>query len=86
MISDKITLKQISKLRFITAPPLKIREGEIERVFDIAARNGIGWRKCYEILHNLDRDPNFELRWYQMCDGDVRVRIRLSEENRSCLN
>ena len=78
MVSDEYTLKQISDLPFITAPPLKIRVRKIERVCDIAKRNGIHWRKCYEILHSLDRDPSFELRWFQTHAGTESVCISIN--------
>ena len=49
--------------------PVHAELGKVERVTDIAIRNRISWRECYEILHRLDRDPNYESRWLQI-DGD----------------
>ena len=49
--------------------PVYAELGKVERVTDIALRNGISWRECYEILHRLDRDPNFELRWLETNRG-----------------
>ena len=49
--------------------PIYAEFGKVERVIDIALRNRISWRECYEILHRLDRDPNYELRWWQIDSG-----------------
>lgn len=49
--------------------PVYAELGKMKRVTDIAIRNRISWRECYEILHCLDRDPNFELRWLQIDSG-----------------
>lgn len=49
--------------------PVSAELGKMERVTDIALRNRISWRECYEILHRLDRDPNYELRWLQIDSG-----------------
>ena len=49
--------------------PVHAELGKVERVTDIALRNRISWRKCYEILHRLDRNPDFELRWFQTDNG-----------------
>ncbi len=49
--------------------PVYTELGKVERVIDIALRNRINWRECYEILHRLDRNPDFELRWFQADNG-----------------
>ena len=49
--------------------PVYVELGKMERVTHIAVRNRISWRECYEILHRLDRDPNYELRWLQIDSG-----------------
>ncbi len=49
--------------------PVYAELGKVERVIDIAVRNRINWRECYEILHRLDRNPDFELRWFQADNG-----------------
>ena len=49
--------------------PIYAELGKVERVTDIALRNRISWRECYEILHRLDRNPDFELRWLQTDSG-----------------
>jgi len=49
--------------------PVHAELGKMERVTDIALKNRISWRECYEILHRLDRDPNYELRWLQTDSG-----------------
>lgn len=49
--------------------PVYAELGKVERVTDIALRNRISWRECYEILHRLDREPNYELRWLQIDSG-----------------
>ena len=49
--------------------PVSAELDKVEQVTDIALRNRISWRECYEILHRLDRDPNFELRWLQTDSG-----------------
>lgn len=49
--------------------PVHAELDKVERVTDIALRNRISWRKCYEILHRLDRNPDFELRWFQTDNG-----------------
>lgn len=73
---DEMTLSEISKMPFIEMPSLRLNLGIIERVSDVAIRNGVGLRKCVETLHALDRDPNFELTWYdgEAC-GSVRVEL-----------
>lgn len=45
--------------------PVYAELGKMERVTHIAIRNRISWRECYEILHRLDRNPDFELKWLQ---------------------
>ena len=49
--------------------PVYAELGKVVRVTDIALRNRIKWRECYEILHRLDRNPDFELRWFQTDKG-----------------
>lgn len=49
--------------------PVHAELGKVEQVTDIAIRNRISQRECYEILHRLDRDPNYELRWLQIDSG-----------------
>lgn len=45
--------------------PVYAELGKMERVTHIALKNRISWRECYEILHRLDRNPDFELKWLQ---------------------
>ena len=49
--------------------PVYAELGKVVRVTDIALRNRINWRECYEILHRLDRNPDFKLRWFQTDNG-----------------
>ena len=49
--------------------PIYAELGKVERVAHIAIRNRISWRECYEILHRLDRNPDFELKWLQTDNG-----------------
>lgn len=49
--------------------PVYVELGKMEWVTDIAIRNRISWREFYEILHRLDRNPDFELRWLQTDSG-----------------
>ena len=49
--------------------PVHAELGKVERVTDIALRNRISWRECYEILHRLDHNPDFELKWLQTDSG-----------------
>lgn len=49
--------------------PVHAELGKVERVTNIARRNRIGWRECYEILHRLDRNPAYEIRWLQIDSG-----------------
>ena len=59
-------------------PAIHVKFGEIESIDQLALRNGIGWRKCFEVLHALDRDPVFELTWYESEEG-TSVRVDLKE-------
>ena len=60
--------------------PVYAELGKVQRVTDIAIKNRISWRECYEILHRLDRDPNYELRWLQIDSGYTdAVYIRKAE-------
>ena len=71
---DEITTGEISNMPFMPMPSLRLNIGKIERVSDIAFRNGVALRKCVETLHALDRDPDFQLTWYDGEDcGSVRV-------------
>ena len=79
---DEITLNEISKMPFVPMPSIRLNLGTIESITDVALRNGIDWRKCIEILHALDRDPNFGLRWYDGEDG-TSVRVDLKPNPRS---
>ena len=49
--------------------PVYAELGTMERVTHIAIRNRINWRECYKILHRLDRNPDFELKWLQTDSG-----------------
>ena len=77
---DEMTSHEISKMPFIRMPDIRLVIGKIERVADVALRNGIDWRKCLEALHILDRDPNFELLWYDGEEGGS-VCVKLSEDS-----
>ena len=59
------------KLEFVPmmGKPVYAKLGKVERVTDIALINRINWRECYEVLHRLDRNPDFELRWSQTDNG-----------------
>lgn len=57
--------------------PVYAELGKVERVTHIASKNRISWRECYEILHRLDRNPGFDLRWLQT-DGGYTDAVRIS--------
>lgn len=82
MLYDEMTLREISEMPFIEMPFICLNLGIIERVSDIAIRNGFALRKCVEVLHALGRDPTFGLTWYEgEAFGSVRVELSKKREN-----
>lgn len=77
-VYDERTLHEIARMPFIPTPPISLEIGKMERVVDIARKNGIHWRKCLQILYRLDRDPNFKLTWLDTPDGNTHVCVDLN--------
>ena len=76
---DEMTSGEISEMPFIEMPFIALNLGIVEPVSDIAIRNRMPMRKCLEVLHALDRSPDFDFTWY---DGESygSVRIELSKK------
>lgn len=62
-------MRHVIGIRKDDGKPVHAELGKVERVTDIALKNRISWRECYEILHRLDHNPDFELRWLQTDSG-----------------